>query len=190
MPGRYGKRRLVSVELQGVSTYLYGWKTSLDSTTSTLFGHGEALTTSASKPVIFGASRPKPQRSSLKTTGQSSFLDKSKLDDNKFDLISKETSFARPRTSSKSVAVYVDYEGVKFAWNQPTEVREKAGDLSSIGVKPVDGTIKAALGVNTIMLNASFIGKPPRARKMVDSSGDIDVVSSYYSGATIPTGWY
>jgi hypothetical protein len=190
MPGRYGKRRLVAVELQGVSTYMYGWKTSLDATTSTTFGH-TAAESAGTKPVIFGASRPKPVRAALKSTGQSSFLDKAKLADAGFNLISKETSFALPRTSDKSVTVYVSYEGVMFAWHQPTEVRNKAtdGELTKLGVKPVDNTVKAALGVNTIMKNGSFIGKPPRARKVVDASGEIDTVSSYYGVAALPTGW-
>ena len=190
MAGRYGKRRLVAVELQNVGTYLYGWKTSLDATTSALFGHTDAAA-SATKPVIFGASRPKPVRAARKTTGQSSFLDKSKLEEAGFNLISKETSFALPRTSDKSVTVYVSYEGVNYAWHQPTEVRTKAteGELTKLGVKAVDGTVKAALGVNTIMKNGSFIGKPPRARKVVDATGDVDVVSSFYGVSTLPTGW-
>jgi len=200
MPGRYGKRRLVCVELNSVGTYFYGWKTSLDEANSTKFGHQSATTASNSKPVIFGASRPKPTRASIKgaNAGQSSFVDKSKTDasgnvtDNALQLISKEVGFLRPRVSNKSAAVYVDYEDVKFGWYRPLDVAEKGGGMSELGVKVVDGTVKAAFGINNIMKAGSFIGKPPRARKMVDSTGETDTVSSYYGSSvqSLPDGWY
>jgi hypothetical protein len=190
----------VCVELNSVGTYYYGWKTSLDEAASTKFGHQNATTASSSKPVIFGASRPKPTRASIKgvNAGQSSFVDKSKTDesgnvtDNSLQLISKEKGFLRPRLSNKAVAVYVEYENVMYGWYQPLDVREKGGGMADLGVKTVTGTVKAAFGINNIMKAGSFIGKPPRARKMVDSTGDTDTVSSFYSSSvqSLPEGWY
>jgi hypothetical protein len=41
------------------------------------------------------------------------------------------------------------------------------------------------------MIGGVFMGKPPRARKIVDSSGDVDTVSCFYDiSKDLPAGWF
>jgi hypothetical protein len=188
---RFGKKRIVAVDLENVQTYLYGWYTSLDAAGSTVFGHID-LTSPAPKPTIFGATRPKPQRSTHKQSGATSFISKALKTSPLFQLVKKEKLYAQPSSgSSRSQRVYVDFHGVKYAWNQPTEVATKAGSLSGLGVSTVNSTVKPAIGVNNVMIGGVFMGKPPRARKIVDSSGDVDTVSCFYDiSKDLPAGWF
>jgi hypothetical protein len=172
------------------NAFNYGWYTSLDAAASTLFGHIDMTGTSSAKPVVFGASRPQPQRSIHKLSRATSFIAVAKKEDAAFQPVKKEKACPKPSPgNAKSKRVYVTYEGVNYAWNQPTEVIDKSGGMSALGVKDVESSTQCAIGVNTVWNQGVFHGKPPRARKIVDSSGDVDTVSSFYGVATLPEGW-
>jgi hypothetical protein len=191
---RYTPRRAVAVKIGGIATFFYGFKTSLSTDDSSKFGH-KALTSPPGTPVVFGATRPKPARARAKVStgldGPVSFCDESKISSADLVQISDPLPVPGPRESSKSTRVYVTYGTVDYAWNQPAEVRAKISDWSTVGVKVLTGNQNAAIGVNAIMnKDGVMIGKPPRARKVADGTGDIDIVSTFYGVDKLPDGWF
>lgn len=172
------------------STVNYGFATNIDSTDSTEAGHQDV--SAATGIVIFGANSPKPARGKKLATSTvphavTTFIDADKVATPSSGwIVIARAKFRGIGSGSFSKAVYVTFNGYKYAWNMAKRLYDKIGstDLTAMGIQDCDPkNYKDYLwGSNSL--------KPPRASNTTASTSGVDVLSTFYDpDKTLPSGW-
>lgn len=201
---KYAKKELVYVtigigEPQGdppapVETLRYGFFTNIPTANRSALGQIAIPESSYANPpqnLVIGASFPKPRRASRREAQRfvSSFVAKDKIDDAKKAGYRVTPSKARSRIiltpTSFVKSVYVTLRGIKYGWNIPKVTETNAGSLGGLGIvnAVADDRDELCFGAN--------FPKPPRASRVIGSTTEIKVVSTFYdpSKETLPSGW-
>lgn len=185
----YESRREVFVTPFTGAAIKYGFLTNVATAVGTACGHTAVNRASLPTGLVFGANAPKPGRASKRRADgiDSTFYDigsVSTLRTAGYALTSPTIRRGRPSVATK--AVYVDLEGVKYAWRMPLTTYNKIGaDKSVLGIED------ATQNDRDLVWGARY-PKPPRAAKTIISGSSVDVVGSYVDPAAIdslPEGW-
>lgn len=186
----YGSREKRFVLPFTGSTIKYGFATNIDSTDGT--EAGQEVVTSTSGIVIFGADSPKPARGKKLATATlphavTTFISPDKVTTPSSGWI----TIARPKIKgigggTLSKAVYVLFNGYKYAWYMAKRLYDKIGTttLTALGIKDCDpGDYRDYLwGSNSL--------KPPRASSMTAGTSGVDQLQTFYDpDKTLPSGW-
>lgn len=184
--GKYDSRRIVHVQpIQGLNIR-YGFATNIDQAQSSQLGH-VALAGTPPNGYVFGANAPKPARASRRfATGMvSSFVSVTSIvaargQGWKVGLAKR----GGPVNTAKSQTVFVTMNGVKYAWNQPKDTQQKIGGLGALG-------IRVATTADRDLVFGASRPRPPRARRIVGTGDQTDVISTFYDPtvAQLPAGW-
>jgi hypothetical protein len=165
-----GTKRKVSVAPFRGATFRYGFSTNCDAADAAILGHQDAGMAPIPPKLVFGANSPKPavaykKKASGKT--ESSFIDFNQI------VAAKAASwkvtgfkYKNPRSGTRSKAVYVKFNGIKYAWQMSATVysRITAAQRTQLGIVEATATDIADLvwGVND--------PKPPRASRDLGGS--------------------
>lgn len=184
----YNARRLVWVTPFTGSPTKYGFMTNVLAAVGTDCGHNE-VTGDFPTGLVIGANAPKPGRATKRgTTGTGgSFYDIA----NRASLKAAGYSTTAPRirrggAGANSRAVYVDLDGVRYAWRMPqTTFANVSGVLSDLGITECTGA-----EVNLVW-GASY-PKPPKASTTITGAGGVNTISTFIDPASLsglPDGW-
>lgn len=209
----YGQRRLVGVHVAGIPGLIYGFRTDVADTTSTVLGHVDALNSSGDyiAGVIFGINSPKPA-TARKYFGadtkayESSFVDPQKIDDARAaGWKVKPGKRLKLRSTKYSKLVYVEQKivdeaeaqgnqgatsavTIKYCWRIPAYQYAKLldSDKTMLGIKDVtDNDLK------TIVVGANS-NKPYKASKLISADGQLLRISTFVASNKIDNlanGW-
>jgi hypothetical protein len=182
--------RLVYVALEApYADHKYGFRTTLNTSHSSVLGHQVLDATTPVMGLIFKANHPKPKRASktFATGTNSSFIAPSAIAGAiaaGWDIV-KAKSNGRKSKSTFQIPVYVTINGVKYAWGMKKSQKAKLGaNMAALGIKEVVGTEQ------DLVFGASF-PKPPRVQSVTVSgrgAGATSVSSNtfYDPSSTIP----
>lgn len=180
-------RELVYVTPYTGATIKYGFKTNVRGAERVALGHTVAVGNEAQ--LVIGANSPKPGRASK--GGTNSYYDvaqRNALKAAKWVLTPGKRR--RALTTARTKPVYVTIDGVKYAWNQPTQTHTAiAGEAAALGV------VDATRAMDDLVFGASF-PKPPRARKLITVGEGANQREESYStfidpdaADSVPAGW-
>lgn len=188
MPVYESKREVYVTPFTG-ATLKYGFLTNVTTSVGTACGHTAVDRANLPTGLVFGANAPKPGRASKRKADgvDSTFYDigsVSALKTAGYSLTLPSIRRGRPAVASK--AVYVDLEGVKYAWRMPLRTYSKiAADRTVLGIED------ATQNDRDLVWGARY-PKPPKAAKTIIAGSEVDVVSTYVDPAAIdslPAGW-
>lgn len=138
--------------------FKYGFLTNTEAGVRSALGQ-EAVDGTTTQ-VVFGANAPKPGRASKGSDSSYYSIGKrATLLTAKWNLTPPK--IRRGKSSTKTKAVYVEVDGIKYAWKQPIATHAAiSGDAAGLGVVTATGSER------DLVYGASF-PKPRRARKLI-----------------------
>lgn len=185
----YDSKREVYVTPFTGATLKYGFLTSVATAVGTACGHTAVDRANLPTGLVFGANAPKPGRASKRRVDgvDSTFYDidkKATLRAAGYSMTNATIRRGRPSVATK--AVYVDLEGVKYAWRMPLTTYTKIGaDRAVLGIEDASQNDK------DLVWGARY-PKPPKAAKTIIAGSSVDTISSFVDPAAIdslPEGW-
>lgn len=184
--GKYDSKRIVYVTPFQGSPVRYGFGTNIDAAQSAQLGH-TALSGQAPQGYVFGANSPKPARASrqLATGTVSSFINAGNVVAARNQGWSVgRAKLRRGSATTKTIAVYITINGVKYAWLMPRDTRQRiGGQLTSLG-------IRIATTQDTDLVFGANFPKPPRAIRTIGTGQTADRISTFYDPSNnLPEGW-
>jgi hypothetical protein len=167
----------------------YGFLTNTDSAERTALGQTAVGSATVAK-LVFGANTPKPGRASKGgTNSYYSIEQRATLQGLKWNLSSP---FLRPqRATTKTKAVFVEVDGVKYAWKMPNATYAAIGaDRANLGIQDCVATEKD-------YVTGTSYPRPQRARKIITIGEAPGTTEESYStfvdddavGTGLPAGW-
>ncbi|WNZ24847.1 hypothetical protein HJG54_19670 [Leptolyngbya sp. NK1-12] len=185
----YESRREVWVTPFTGAGIKYGFLTNVSTAVGTACGHTAVDRANPPVGLVFGANAPKPGRASKRRADgiDSTFYDISKVSTLRSGGYSLTApTIRRGRATVASKAVYVDLNGVKYAWRMPLVTYNKiADDRAVLGIEDADQNDR------DLVWGARF-PKPPKAAKTIITGSSVDVISTFVDPASIdnlPAGW-
>ncbi|MBW4420146.1 MAG: hypothetical protein KME13_13085 [Myxacorys californica WJT36-NPBG1] len=170
------------------ATIKYGFLTNTEAAARTALGQVAAAEGTAK--LVFGANTPKPGRASKGgTNSYYSIEQRATLLAAKWNLSSP---FVKPqRSSTKTKAVFVEVDTVKYAWKMPLATYTAIGaDRANLGIQDCVATEKD-------YVTGTNFPRPQRARKLILVGTGAEQTEESYStfvdddavGTGLPTGW-
>lgn len=188
MGDKYADRELVWVKPLTGSAIKYGFRTNADGATQSALGHN-LVTNVYPVGLVIGANAPKPPRASkLKSTGvESSFCDVDSVSSAKAAGWKVRPGKVRSGgAGKKSKTVYVDIDGVRYAWKMPNDTyTNTASDRSQLGIQD------ATAATSGLVFGASY-PKPARASFVGISTTGANTFTTFVEPTkedNLPTGW-
>lgn len=168
------------------AAWKYGFATEISGANATALGH---TAYSAGTKAVFGANAPKPGRATKKTsTGTiSSFYSADKAS----TLITAGWNVTNPKSakrssSARSKVVYVETDGIKYAWRMPVATFTRiGGDAAALGI------VEVTAQNNSDLIFGSSFPKPRRAQKVYNpgEANETSVSTFVDDDAALPEGW-
>lgn len=191
---KYDKKDLVSVPIG--NTMVYVFDTNVDAVARTALGH-VPITTTVPAFAFQGGNSPKPQRAKILTADgwNSSFVTNVAATQATLRTAGWQIGRAPKRraliagTTARAVTVYVTVRGIKYAWNMPTETRDKitAATLTALGIN-----IATAADVPTLVWGAT-LPRPAKAQTFITGGTQGgDLLSTFVGQAqedSLPANW-